>query len=132
MTRHEDKHITAEWVDGTAGFSLLELMVALTTFLVVSSAAFDLFSRYEAAYSQQQMPNGLNISLRNALTQMQLDPVNAGTGVTVGPDVPSWLTGVTVTNGPGAACDPTTTQSYIASCFASFSIIQVDSSAPAV
>jgi prepilin-type N-terminal cleavage/methylation domain-containing protein len=130
--RHRDKPTTTAQTDGAAGFSLLELMVALTIFLVVSSAAFDLFSVHEAAYSQQQMINGLNISLRNALTQMQLDLVNAGTGVTVGPDIPSWPIGVTVTNGSGAGCDPTTTQSYIASCFDSFSVIQVDNSAPAV
>ncbi len=131
MMTHRDKATTAQ-ADGTAGFSLLELMVALTIFLVVSSVAFDLFSRHEAAYGQQQIINGLNISLRNALTQMQLDLVNAGTGVTVGPDVPSWPIGVTVTNGSGSGCDPTTAQSYVASCFDSFSVVRVDGNAPPV
>jgi prepilin-type N-terminal cleavage/methylation domain-containing protein len=131
MRIRAEKPTTAQ-PDGTAGFSLLELMVALTIFLVVSSAAFDLFSMHEAAYGQQQMINGLNISLRNALTQMQLDLVNAGTGVTVGPDIPSWPIGVTVTNGSGSGCDPTTSQSYVPSCFDSFSVIQVDGNAPPV
>lgn len=132
MMRQKDKMPTAKRTDGAAGFSLLELVVALAIFLVVSVAAFDLFSRHEAAYSQQQVINGLNISLRNALTQMQLDLVNAGTGVTVGPDVPSWPIGVTVTNGSGVGCDPTTTHSYVASCFDSFSVIQVDPNTPPV
>jgi prepilin-type N-terminal cleavage/methylation domain-containing protein len=117
---------------GAAGFSLLELLVAMAIFLIVSGAAFDLFSRHTAAYRQQQITNGLNISLRNALAQVQLDLVNAGTGVTVGPGVPSWPIGVTVTNGSGSGCDPLSTQSYIASCFDSFNVIQVDPNTPPV
>ena len=119
-----------------AGFSLLELIVAMTVFLVVGAASFSLFSRHEALLSQTQGIAGLNIGLRNALSQLQMDVVNAGNGLVVGANVPAWPVGVTITNSnPTAAqCDPTnfTPPQYQAACFDQLTVVMVDPKTPPV
>ncbi len=82
------------------GFTLVELLVALAVFAIISAAAFQLYSRHIRVYSQQQDLAALNLNLRNALTMIQLDLNNAGTGVFVGANVPSWPIGVTIQNNP--------------------------------
>ena len=54
---------------------------------------------------------GMNVALRNAAAQMQVDLVNAGTAYFQGANIPSWPVGVTivnnvVTSGPQATCHP--------------------------
>ena len=53
------------------GFSLIELMVAMSVFLIISVTAFTLFSRHQSLLGQEQGVSGLNIGLRNALSQLQ-------------------------------------------------------------
>lgn len=117
------------------GFSLLELMVALGVFLMVSGVSFALFSRHEALLSQEQTAVGLNIGLRSALAQVQLDMVNAGDGLILGQNVPAWPVGVTIQNSnpTTSTCNPTATSppTYASACFDSFNIILVDSATPA-
>ena len=55
------------------GFSLIELMVAMSVFLLVSITSFTLFSRHQSLLSQEQGMAGLNIGLRNALSQLQIE-----------------------------------------------------------
>ena len=83
----------------------------MTVFLVVSAASFTLFSRHETLLSQTQGIAGLNIGLRNALSQIQMDVVNAGSGVIQGPNVPAWPVGVTIINSnpTTAQCNPSAT-----------------------
>ncbi len=83
-----------------AGITLIELLVALLVFGIVSAAAFQLYAQHIRVYSQQQDLAALNLSLRNALTMIQMDLNNAGTGVFVGANVPSWPIGVTIENNP--------------------------------
>jgi prepilin-type N-terminal cleavage/methylation domain-containing protein len=117
-----------------AGFSLIELMVAMVVFLIVSSASFTLFSRHETLLSQEQGIAGLNIGLRNALAQLQLDVVNAGNGQIMGANVPAWPVGVTIVNNTGTGCNPSATSpsTYVASCFDQLNVVNVDPNTPAM
>ena len=74
----------AKGVPRNQGFSLLELMVAMAILLLVSASAFILFSHQQTNANQQQGLVGLNIGIRNAIAQLQLDLANAGTGYYVG------------------------------------------------
>lgn len=123
------------------GFSLLELIVAMAIFLIVSSASFTLFSRHETLLSQTQGVAGLNIGMRNALSQLQMDIVNAGSGMVIGANVPAWPVGISIynSNASGTACTPTisTNQSrtppqYQSQCFDSLTVVMVDPNTPAV
>jgi prepilin-type N-terminal cleavage/methylation domain-containing protein len=118
------------------GFSLLELAVAMAVFLVVSSAAFSLFSRHETLLGQEQGMSGLNIGLRNALSQLQMDVVNAGSGVIQGPNVPAWPVGVTIINSnpTTAQCNPSSTNpaTYTAACFDQLNVVTVDTTTPPI
>jgi prepilin-type N-terminal cleavage/methylation domain-containing protein len=114
------------------GFSLLELLVAISVFLVVSAASFTLFSRHQALLSKEQGLAGLNIGLRNTLTQIQVDVVNAGNGLIMGAFVPAWPVGVTIINqNPSTPCNVPSTHSYTATCFDTLNVIAVDPNTPA-
>ena len=98
-------------------------------FLIVSAAAFSLFNQQQAVYSQQQGQVGLNIGLRNAMSMMEMDVVNAGSGLLAGANVPSWPVGVTFSvPAPGncynSATDPPT---YSAACFDKLNVITASS-----
>src|SRR5689334_8386476 len=112
-----------------SGFSLIELMIAVAVFLVVSIAAFTLFSRHQRLLSQEQGTAGLNIGLRNALSQIQMDGVNAGSGLIVGANVPAWPVGLTIVNSnpTTAQCNPAATSpaNYAAACFDQLNIVMV-------
>jgi prepilin-type N-terminal cleavage/methylation domain-containing protein len=94
------------------GFSLLELLVAMGVFLTVSAVSFTLFAKHQALLSAEQLTVGLNIGLRNALSQIQLDVVNAGDGLILGQNVPAWPVGVTIMN-----TNPTPAQCFAASTY---------------
>jgi prepilin-type N-terminal cleavage/methylation domain-containing protein len=118
------------------GFSLLELLVAMAVFMIVSAASFTLFSRHQALLTQEQGIVGLNIGLRNALTQMQLDVVNAGNGLILGSNVPAWPVGVTIynSNPTTTQCNPTASNppAYTDACFDKLNVILVDPNTPAI
>ena len=112
------------------GFSLLELFVAMVVFLIVSAAAFSLFSQQQAASLSQQGQVGLNIALRNAVSQLEMDVVNAGTGYFPGVNIPGWPVGVSIVNNvvaSGASCFNSTTLTYTSSCFDQINILVVPS-----
>jgi prepilin-type N-terminal cleavage/methylation domain-containing protein len=118
------------------GFSLLELLVAMAVFLVVGAAAFTLFSRHQALLRQEQGIVGLNIGLRNALAQVQLDAVNAGNGLILGTNVPAWPVGVTIynSNPTTTQCNPTASNPpvYVDACFDKLNVILADPNTPAI
>jgi len=113
------------------GFSLLELIVAMAIFILASASGLMLFSRMRTTSSQQQGMVGLNIGIRNATGQLQLDLANAGTGYYVGYNIPSWPIGVTVVNhvpASGTSCYNATTNTYGTNCFDQLNILKVANS----
>ena len=118
-----------------AGFSLIELLVAMAIFLVIGATSFNLFVRHETLLSQEQGIAGLNIGLRNALGQIQLDVINAGNGLILGANVAAWPVGVTIVNSnpTTTTCNPTATSPTTsqAACFDSLNVVMVDSNTPA-
>lgn len=114
-----------------AGFSLIELMVAMAIFLIVGGAAVSLVRSHVPLFTSQQNQTGMNISMRNAVAQMQIDVVNAGTGYYQGVNIPAWPIGITVVNSsPGTGCFNPTTQTYGQTCFDTLNVISVDQNTP--
>ena len=85
----------------SSGFTLIELMVAMAVFLVICGITLSLFRQHATLFSDQQSQVGLNITLRNALEQMQTDTLNAGDGYFNAVNTTSWPTGITITNQAG-------------------------------
>lgn len=112
------------------GFSLIELMISVAVFLVVGGAALSLFKQHAGLFTQQQSVAGINISLRNALSMMQMDVVNAGTGYYTTADISSWPTGIIISNNvANSNCFNSGTFTYSATCFDSLSVIAPDQTA---
>jgi len=108
------------------GFSILELLVASAVFMLVAGAAFTLFNKQELSSEVVQGQVGLNIALRNAATQLQIDLANAGSGYFQGLNIPNWPVGVTIVNNvvsAGSSCYNSTTSTYGSSCFDQVNII---------
>lgn len=108
------------------GFTLIELLVATACFLVISAAAFSLFNQQQVSASTLKGRVGLNLALRNAATQLQMDLVNAGSGYFQGLNIPTWPVGVTIVNrvvASGSSCYDSTAFAYGPSCFDQITII---------
>ena len=115
----------------SAGFSLVELMVAMAIFLVVGGAAVELAKKHVPLFTAQQSQAGLNLSMRNGVAQMQIDVVNAGTGYYQGVNIPAWPIGITVLNStPGANCFDAATNTYTSTCFDTLNVIAIDQNTP--
>ena len=86
------------------GFTLIELVVAMSIFLIIGGAAMMLFKQHANLFTTQQGEVGLNMTLRNALQQIQTDAVQAGNGFFIGgaTNIANTPIGVTVTNNAGA------------------------------
>ena len=118
-----------------AGFTLIELLVAAVIFTIISGAAFSLVAQHQPIFNQQQNLAEVNIALRNAVAQMQLDLANAGSNyyAEMGANVPYFPVGIVITNNvvaTGTDCRTGTPAAYTASCFDQMSIISVDSNTP--
>jgi prepilin-type N-terminal cleavage/methylation domain-containing protein len=114
------------------GFTLLEMLIALAVFAVISAAVLSLFATDQPLFNRQQNLSSLNITIRNAISQLQLDVVNAGTGYYPGTDIPDWPVGVTISNSnPTSACNNSTTYTYSSTCFDTLNIISTDPNTPA-
>ena len=113
------------------GFTLIELLVAAAIFTIISGAAFLLLAKHQPLFNRQQNMAGLNISMRNAAAQMQIDIVNAGTGYYVGADIPGWPIGISILNSnPGTGCNNPATYTYSQTCFDTINVIGVDPNTP--
>jgi Tfp pilus assembly protein PilW len=111
------------------GFSLMELMVAMAMFLVVGGAAVNLFKQHVPLFTQQQNQTAVNVAMRNAAAQMQIDLANAGSGYYQGINIPAWPIGLTIVNpANGAVCYNAGT--YGVGCFDTLNIISADSAVP--
>ena len=122
-----------------AGFTLIEMLLAMGIFGVISAAAFGLMAQHQPLFNQQQGLAALNISMRNAVAQMQTDIVNGGAGYISAVNTPNWPVGVVITNnpqppaaplGPTDDCHAGTT--YGANCFDQFTVIAADLATPPV
>src|ERR1700676_5078874 len=116
-----------------AGFTLVELLIAAALFLVISGSAFALLRQHQPLFNQQQNLAALNISMRNAVSQLQLDIVNAGADFYTGINIPNWPVGVVITNhvvASGADCHTAVTYIYGTQCFDKLAVISADSSTP--
>jgi len=119
----------AERTNDAAGFTLLELLVAMAVFVVIAVAALGLFAQHIPLFTRQQNFSGLNITIRNAVSQLQLDVVNAGSGYYPGINFPDWPVGVTIVNSnPSSACNTGTT--YSSTCFDTLNVISTDPNTP--
>lgn len=114
----------------SAGFTLIELMLSVAIFLVVAGAAMSLFKQHANAFPEQQNLSSVNIGLRNSLSMMQMDVVNAGTGYYTTADISSWPTGVTIKNNvAGSNCYNSATFTYTSTCFDVLTVISPDQTA---
>ncbi len=110
-----------------AGFTLVELLLSMAIFGVISGAAFGLLSQNQPLFNQQQTQAALNISTRNAVAQIQTDIVNGGSGYYNTVNVPGWPVGVVINNNV-----VTSTQdchagiTYTSTCFDSLTVIVAD------
>jgi prepilin-type N-terminal cleavage/methylation domain-containing protein len=113
---------------GAAGFTLLELLVAMAMFAAIGGATFSMFAKNAPLFTQQQNTASLNIALQNAVSQLQLDLVNAGTGYYPSTGIiPSWPVGVSITNQvPTTACNVAATYTYTAACFDSLYVLTIN------
>jgi prepilin-type N-terminal cleavage/methylation domain-containing protein len=115
------------------GFSILELLIAMAVFLFVAGAAFSLFNRHLAFVTQQQRLSTLNIGMRNAMSQLELDLAAAGQNVfgnvQNGTPATAFSLGVIIRNSTplaAGACVPNARWAYPTNkaCFDSLTIIQ--------
>jgi len=108
------------------GFSLLELIVAMGIFMLISGFAITLFRDQQVASQGLTGQVGLNLSLRDTVSQMQMDLANAGSGYFPGVNMPSWPVGITLTNNvvqTGQSCYTAGTFTYGPTCFDQLNII---------
>ena len=114
-----------------AGFTLLELLVSMAILTVVAGVALALVAQHLPLYNRQEGMTALNIGLRSAIAQMEMDMVNGGTGFYVGANIPSWPIGATlVNNTPTGSCFDSGTNTYGPNCFDVLNIIAADPSTP--
>jgi len=117
----------------SSGFSLVELMIALVLFLVIAGAGVRLVQKHVPMSTAQQNQAGLNLVMRNAMAQMQVDIVNAGSGYYPGANIPAFPIGITIQNNvvAGAAnCYDAATFTYGPNCFDTINIIESDPTVP--
>jgi type II secretory pathway pseudopilin PulG len=112
-----------------AGFTLVELLVAAVIFMIISAAGFSLLAQHQPIFNQQQNLAEVNIALRNAVAQMEIDLSNAGANYYSGLNIPNYPVGVVITNHPvasGGDCRTGTPLHYSTNCFDQMSIITAD------
>jgi len=111
----------------TTGFTLVELLIAMAVFGVISAAAFGLMAQHQPLFNQQQIQAALNISMRNAIAQLQTDIVNGGSGYYNNLNVPNWPVGVVINNSVVSSTqDCHSGITYSATCFDSLTVIVSD------
>jgi type II secretory pathway pseudopilin PulG len=108
------------------GFSLVELLVALGVFMIVGGAAVGVISKHMPLFTEQQNQSAMNVAMRNAIAQMQMDVVNAGAGYYPSQDIPAWPIGVTIENRNGGGCFNAASGTYTANCFDTLNVIAFD------
>jgi len=111
-----------------SGFTLIELMVAMLVFLVIGGAAVSLIKKHVPLFASEQNQATLNVGVRNAVAQMQMDVVNAGSGFYPGANMPFFPTGITVTNTGTTGCHDAAWN--YTGCFDRINVITADDTIP--
>lgn len=118
-------------VNPSSGFSLVELMVTLGVFLVISGAVLNLVSKHIPLFASQQSQAGMNFGLRNAAAQLQIDGANAGSGFYPSQSTTSFPIGMTIVPGDATKnCYDATNHTYGQDCFDTITILKVDKDTP--
>jgi type II secretory pathway pseudopilin PulG len=112
-----------------SGFTLVELMMAMLVFMIVGGAAVSLIKKHVPLYATEQNQAGMNIGVRNAVAQMQMDVVNAGSGFYPGANMPFFPVGITIVNSGNTGCFDATTFNYTG-CFDRLNVITADDTIP--
>ncbi|HEY6250253.1 MAG TPA: hypothetical protein VI685_09845, partial [Candidatus Angelobacter sp.] len=108
---------------------------------VISGAAIRLVQKHAPMATVQQNQAGLNFNIRNAISQMQVDVVNAGTGYYAGANIPAWPIGLTILNcgdlvngcnamTGNANCYNAATLTYGQGCFDTLNVVASDPTVP--
>jgi len=111
-----------------SGFSLIELMIAMALFLVIGGTVVSLVRMHMPLFNTTQNQAQINISLRNAVAQLQMEAVNAGSGYTPLNPMPASPVGLTIGTKASNTCK--TTGTYVAACFDSLTLISADGTVP--
>ncbi len=124
------------------GTTLLELMIAVAIFLLISTSAFMMLNQQQNASTGLNGQVGLNMALRNTLSMLQMDLANAGSNYYQDTNISTSALGVTMVNHvvastSGSGCYTAATGgaplgNYGTNCFDQLNIIQVDSTYPVV
>jgi len=107
-----------------SGFSLVEMMVAMGMFLVIAGGAVSLVGKHVQLYNPSQNQTQINMTMRSAIAQMQMDVVNAGSGYYPGANMPFWPVGLTIVPATTANCNAT--RNYVATCFDQLTVLTSD------
>jgi prepilin-type N-terminal cleavage/methylation domain-containing protein len=113
----------------SSGVTLIELMVAMAVFITIAGSALMLFRKHVPLMTAQQNQTALNVAMRNAAAQMQIDTVNAGVGFLTGINIPGFPLGVTIAKGTGT-CFSAAGNTYSSGCFDTLNILMVDQNTP--
>jgi prepilin-type N-terminal cleavage/methylation domain-containing protein len=123
-----------EGLHAERGFTLVELIIAMAVFMIIGGAAFTLFGRAAGISAEQQTFSGINIGMRNAMTQMEMDMAGAGGNLLAGTTAQPFYFSVIVRNslpGVAPACTPnTTTWAYptTSACYDSLTVLSPNDS----
>ena len=99
--------------------------------MVVGGAAIALVRRHMPLFNSAQNQTNLNITLRNAVAQFQMEVVNAGTGFAGATPTTFSPMGVTIKKAATPSCATASTPPvYGSACFDSFTLIAVDTTLP--
>jgi prepilin-type N-terminal cleavage/methylation domain-containing protein len=131
MTNLDEFQVNAPFPSGHkrwSGFTLVELMVAMLVFLVIGGAAVSLIKRHVPLFASEQNQATLNVGVRNAVAQMQMDVVNAGSGFYPGVNMPFFPTGITVANTGTTSCHDAAWN--YTGCFDRINVITADDTIP--
>jgi len=109
----------------SAGFSILELLVAISVFLVIGIATVQLFTLHVPLSTAQKNQSNIDVAMRSVIAQMEMDVANAGTGYFLAGQLTDPPVAITLINTqPVNSCNTGTT--YSATCFDTLNVIGVD------
>lgn len=113
------------------GSTLLELLVAVALFVIISGVTFSLMNQQQNASMNVNGQSGLNMALRDAVSALQLDLGNAGSNYFQQQNMAGGALGVTIINNVASSsspCNDTTTNppTYGSNCFDQINIISAD------
>jgi prepilin-type N-terminal cleavage/methylation domain-containing protein len=120
---------------GCRGFTLLEFLISMSVFLVLTGSVFSLFRKNDPLFNQQRSVSSMNMALQNSITQFQVDAVNAGSGYYAGTNIPNFPVGITIKENMVAGvvtapavgdCGDNAAYLYHADCFDTLNIIATD------